>query len=164
MRVAVFTSFFDESNTHAGAKWLVVGGFGGRAQSWLDFEERWATLLREHGLSHLHTKALMRLRREFDEWTPSRRDKFVAKLALALRGAVLVGWACAIDQDAFRAASTTLSRRIPRDSAYGFCFRVSAIRILDHLAAIGPGPVSFVLEQGHKNSGNALSARLRMAV
>ena len=156
MLVDVFTGFFDESNTHADAKWLVVGGFGGRAPDWLDFEERWAVLLNAHGLDHLHTKALMRLRQQFDEWTLGQRDRFVAKLAQSLRGAALVGWACAIDQSAFRAASAALSRKIPRDSAYGFCFRASALRILDHLAATGPEPVSFVLEQGHKNSGSAL--------
>lgn len=152
----MFTSFFDESNTHAGAKWLVVGGFGGRTRSWLDFEERWAALLGEHGLSHLHTKDLMKSCGEFDGWTSGQRDKFIAKLALSLRGAALVGWACAIDRDVFRAASAALSRKIARDSVYGFCFRVSAVRILDHLAATGPGPVSFVLEQGDKNSGAAI--------
>jgi hypothetical protein len=58
-RIAVFTAFMDESNSHFGAKWFVLGGFLGRATDWLSFEGHWAEFLDRHGLSHLHTTDLI---------------------------------------------------------------------------------------------------------
>ena len=51
----VFTAYFDESGTHAGAKVSTMAGFVGTARQWRKFEKRAGRLFSRYGVDVYHS-------------------------------------------------------------------------------------------------------------
>ena len=73
----------------------------------------------------------------------------------ALRHVVECGSVAIMDTAAYHDIFNRPVGRLPRDSVYGSCFEFSAARILQQISAKSGDRVSFVLESGSPNAGNA---------
>lgn len=155
--LALFISgHFDESGTHSGSAYTVMGGYVATEAQWAVFDWAWRNLLSTYGLTRFHSKEFRGRAGEFKGWTVRRQDEF-AKVAEALlaRSTLfsIVAGLVNRDHDEFR---KNPGIKHYRHSHYGACFHqcmANAVKIVERNFA--GEQISFVLEAGHKNAGDA---------
>jgi len=62
----IFTAYFDESGTHAGAQVSAMGGFVGDARQWRKFEKRVGKLFTRFDVDVFHAIDVRRGHKDFD--------------------------------------------------------------------------------------------------
>ena len=95
--------YLDESGTHAQARAVAVAGYLARWEDWQKFRKGWRRLLRRYEVSDFHMKDAAHFRNDFENWEPSRRDKFLSDAAQMIKRHTLVAFGCgfvAADYDA----------------------------------------------------------------
>lgn len=99
--MAVFTAYFDESNT-AGA--ACVAGCIASAEQWVRFEKEWLELMRHHGLCDpFHMKEFNHSRAQFQSWQgeTARRNEFMRLAIGIITRRVQIGVGMVIDPAIF---------------------------------------------------------------
>ncbi|WP_234730656.1 DUF3800 domain-containing protein [Acidocella facilis] len=152
-RLAVFTAYLDDSGSHGDSADLVVAGFAGLPMAWEGFEVLWPIMLRRHNVTYLHTRKLAQFSGEFKDWNAEKRRGFVDDFAKNLNVAGIIGVGATINSKIFREIFPK-NTKIMKDSAFGLCFRVAVLKMCERLYHPN-SQISFVLEDGHKNSGDA---------
>jgi Protein of unknown function (DUF3800) len=147
--LATFTVYLDESGTHEGSPATVVAGYASSVRRWREFEGEWPSLLTRHGLSVLHTK-------EINGWRQDRRTALVGDVLRLLGEHALIGTAAIIYEADYREVYPR-GERVPFfDTKYAMCFRTCMVKMSKIIRDQWPGQrVSFVLEDGNRNKGNA---------
>src|SRR5271165_2890920 len=147
--LATFTAYLDESGTHEGSSATVVAGYASSVRRWREFEADWPSLLTRHGLSALHTK-------EINGWRQDRRTALVGDVLQLLGKNALFGTAAIIYEADYREVYPRGERVHFFDTKYGMCFRTCMVKMSKIIRDQWPGQkVSFVLEDGNRNKGNA---------
>lgn len=147
--LATFTVYLDESGTHEGSPATVVDGYASSDCRGREFEAEWPSLLTRHGLSTLHTK-------ELNGWRQDRRTALVSDVLQLLGRNALFGTAVIIYEIDYREVYPR-GEKIPFfDTKYGICFRTCMVKMSKVIRDQWLGQrVSFVLEDGNRNKGNA---------
>ena len=65
----IFTAYFDESGTHAGAELTAMAGFFGDTRQWRKFEKRTGKLFKRFKVDIFHTIDVRRTDKDFAGWS-----------------------------------------------------------------------------------------------
>jgi hypothetical protein len=68
----VYTAYLDESWTHQGSPFTVMGGLLARADQWEAFEKRFSSVQSQYGFKVWHTKKFRRKAGDFKGWTDEK--------------------------------------------------------------------------------------------
>jgi hypothetical protein len=130
--------FFDDSGkeNQSGNPYVVMAGYFGSLESWLELSRQWIDLLIKHGVSGIHMKVLIPISGEYKErgWDLPKRDAVMAEFLHVLHQAKMTGIGIAVDTEAWRA----IKKEHPEyaswfGTAQEFCLQRIARRIADHL-------------------------------
>jgi hypothetical protein len=159
--VCLVTAFLDESGTHGEiSKSTVMAGFVGGIPHWEHFERRWKDILSAYPEAGIvHGKQLIPRRHPFKQWSNEKYYSYCRCILQAMKETRIEGVICAITNREHREARQrirTLYPKLRTDSAYGMCFRACMVKLASTVRHRLPGQrVSFVVESGHKNRGDA---------
>jgi len=153
----LFTGFIDESDTHGPKPDVIMSAFLGSAVQWERFDRGLRRLQRRDGFKVLHATDFKGLTGEFSGWSGPKCMRLINDLVEMFRDelteAIVTSLPYATYRDEFLAK---LPHKMPRASQYGVCFQATLERILGATASQrGKKVVSIVLEDGHKNAGDA---------
>ena len=169
----ILTAYLDESGTHGGdgsaknpaSPTLVMAGMMGTASQWARFEVDFAKLRRHYGFRVLHMLDFKKVQKEFAGWDNIKRMEFLRDFGAIIRSdKIMEGVTFRLDHNAYRNEYIAVRPNKPQlDSAYGLCFRTCMLHfLLDAERRLGHGKrwdqtrLHVVLENGHKNRGDAL--------
>lgn len=162
--MVLLTAYLDESGTHGGSHFTVMGGYIATAERWRLFDLAWKAHLSAHGIKFLHIAELLQpVGGQFNGWSRQRRIRFFRKcqalfdehywldLSVVLRNEDYLAHYLAGDPKMRKG-------RAPIDSAFGVCFRLFLTAAVNLVKKYQPdGVLTFVCEAGHRNMGAAKS-------
>jgi Protein of unknown function (DUF3800) len=155
----IFTAYFDESGTHAGAEWSAMAGFVGDARQWRKFEKRAAKLFKRYGVDMFHTIDVRRTDKDFEGWKVDRKIEFLDGFQHIINEILESGVASFIRADDYGYyCSLNWPKRTRRDSKYALLFRGCLSQIIDtvgHIPQTREPRLRIVLESGHANAEDA---------
>jgi len=166
----ILTAYLDESGTHAGSPVTIMAGIMGNARQWQRFQTEIDRLRRKYRFRFFHAKELKSRSGDFQGWPVEKCLALITDLAKLTANGLMEGVTFPLNNTAYeaeyRAGEAPRSARF--DSKYGLCFRVCLIHlVVEAMRRANPHkPLSmhFVLESGHKNSGDAERIFYEMAV
>ena len=99
-----FTAIFDGSGSPDDTVALVVAGFVGKSEQWIELERDWKRCLEDFGVSALHMKDFAHSQGEFKNWNgeEDRRRRFLARLISIISVRVWHSFGSAVIMDDFR--------------------------------------------------------------
>jgi hypothetical protein len=163
----ILTTYLDESGTHAESPISVMAGYVGTSEQWQAFETDWTALVRKAGVQHIHAVDLFKRTKQFKGW----KAEDVNALAVSLDGVIAahlqVGFSVIVRDDDYKNiyGAGPHPRRLAKDTKYGVCFRAclafvpsyiaSEFALAQQTALAQQATINFVLEQGHRNTGDA---------
>src|ERR1035437_152881 len=102
--MANFTVIFDGSGSPDGTVTLVVAGFVGKSEQWLELEKDWKCCLDDFGVSALHMKDFAHSQGDFKTWKgdEQRRRRFLARLINIISTRVWHSFGSAVIMDDYR--------------------------------------------------------------
>jgi hypothetical protein len=110
-------SYFDGSgkSDNRGSNFLVLAGFAAENGLWVDFDNGWRSVLRDHGAAYLHMAEAIRFAEEYEGWS---RDRVISLVNGMIAFLVAMpgdhqfhGFRCSVDLAAYRAVRKL--KRIP---------------------------------------------------
>jgi hypothetical protein len=158
----VYTAYLDESGTHTGSPFTVMGGLLARAEQWQKFERKFAALQTEYGFRVWHTKKFKNKAGDFKGWTDQKcSDLYWAMSKITSHGLTDVV-ALTLDNalyDADYRAGSDLPRKARLDTKYGLCFRFCLVHLVQEVTKRRlrkriPS-LHIIMEAGHPNFGDA---------
>jgi hypothetical protein len=152
------TAYLDESGTHDASPTLVLGGALAKKIAWSRCERELRNLFKVYGLEAFHAKHIRHRTGPFKGWSQPKMRAFVGDFLELIfkRSAYRVAVTCepANYVEIYRNADT--HRSIRKDTHYGLCFRVSLYAMIHFISdRQWNWPLDIVLEDGHRNSGDA---------
>lgn len=155
----LFTAYYDESGVHQGSPCTVLAGLVGNVEAWARFEWAWAQVLRKNQITHLRAKHLYHRQGQHKGWSEKQEDTLWNDLLYVFQEHkdIMISKTILLEEDYLR---TYRSDPLPKerlDSRYALCLRSClSLFAAQHYSMNPLGSVNFVLEQGHKNAGDAL--------
>jgi hypothetical protein len=155
----IFTAYFDESDTHGKKPNVIMAAFLGSARQWELFGRRYRAMQREYQFKTLHSKDFRARRGEFEGWHIDKCRQLATELADAICDNLTEGVSTLLPHNLYESVylAPPIPAKMPIDSQYGLCFRISLYRLIQTLAAKKKRyRLHIVIEDGHKNVRNAL--------
>ena len=155
----IVTVYIDESGTHKSGV-TILGGWVGRLGRWAGFDPQWNKLLKKSKIGHFHSKSMRSSKGEFRGWKIFEKFVFTQDAAAVALKHLEFGFTVSVTDTAYRDhyIAGLRPKEIPLDTRYGLCFR-HCLSLVPHMAKKSFGgrdlDISFVLESGHKNAGDA---------
>jgi len=81
----MLTAYLDDSGTDSSKSAVAVAGYLATVHQWEIFKQRWATLLKNYGVTKMRRADLENFQGEFKGWEPSRRTEFIIKAQSIIR-------------------------------------------------------------------------------
>ena len=152
--MAFLEAYCDESGTHASADYLVVTGFLGHAQDWVQFDRQWKAALRDQGIPFFKAQWFAKRKRFFADWGDDapRRKGFMGRLLTAIRDANVVPISVAMRMADYNHFVPPGEIRNRLGSAYTLC--AEQIMLMCGNWSRGNGfadPIKYVFDAGHAN-------------
>ncbi|MGE0563896.1 MAG: DUF3800 domain-containing protein [Pseudolabrys sp.] len=156
----ILSGYYDESGTHGGSPITVLAGFLGPVEQWGNFEREWRKMLRNHGVQYVRAKELFHKQKQFKGWSDRQVRLLWAEMLYVLQEQkdIFASKTVVLEED-YRIfyVSDGPAKRERLDTKYALCLRT----LLNTHPAIHrgfylSGSINFVLEDGHKNAGDAL--------
>lgn len=154
----VLTAYFDESGTHgATSPATVVSGFLANSEQWAEFEHRFDGVCNKFGADRYHSRSLWGSKGCFEGWPLNKKGDFHHSITDIIKETLDVGFSASLSRDDYNKFYKSLNfpRKIRKDTEYGLCFRHCMYFASRYAVDVGD-EVNFVLESGHKNSGDAV--------
>lgn len=158
----IVTIYIDESGTHGEASPVtIMGGWVGRLGQWAGFDPKWKRLLKRSSLTYFHSKKMRHSKGEFKGWGLDDKERFMTEASKIGRKNLEFGFTIILPEDAYQEhyLAGHRPREVQLDSRYGLCFRY-CLGVIPAFAMQSfkkkDLDISFVLEDGHKNFGDAL--------
>jgi hypothetical protein len=163
----IITTYLDESGTHAQSPISVMAGYAGTSAQWARLETDWTALARKAGVRHIHGVELSKRTGEFKGWKAEDANALIVSLDSVIAAHLQLGFAVIVRDDDYKSIYGTgpHPKRPQKDSKYGVCFRAclafapsylaSEFALANQDALAQETTINFVLEQGHKNAGDA---------
>lgn len=155
--------YYDGSGTTADAPFLTLTGLVASESVWERFEEAWAAVLLEHGISHFHMTDAMALRGQFsfeNGWTGEKVNALILKLLKVLgrfrtihgsRESNLIARSCTIVMDDYRRVLTCIPLKEAEAICVDYCVGEEYPKILTLLINENP-QILFLYSTGMKVS------------
>jgi hypothetical protein len=162
----MFSAYYDESGTHVGSPITVLGGFVGSMDDWAKFDCEWRKILTKYDLRYIRAKQLFHRQGPYRGWTEKKIDHLWTDILYVLqeRKELQISKIILRDEDYQSYVSyCPISRRERLDTRYALCVRCAMhfLPMVHHRTRV-KGVVNFILEDGHKNAGDALRVFLEM--
>ncbi len=156
----VMTAYFDESGTHGAELPLVtVAGFVSTVDQWSNYEHDLSLLLNEFGIEIFHAKEFRQKKGPFKGWQETKRARFNSQFLQIADNNLAYGLAMIVDNKDYRDIYSpgTFRKKSRPDTIYGLCFRAALLKVLLLVKdSSDMWPINIILENGHKNAGDAL--------
>jgi hypothetical protein len=163
----ILTAYIDESGTHAESPISVMAGYVGTSAQWEGLEADWSALVRKAGVRHIHAVELFKRTKQFKGWKAEDVNALAVSLDEVIATHLQVGFSVVVRDDDYKNiyGAGPHPRRLAKDSKYGICFRAclafvpsyiaSEFILAQQTAVAQQATINFVLEQGHRNAGDA---------
>jgi hypothetical protein len=163
----IITTYLDESGTHNSSPISVMAGYVGTATQWARFETDWTARVRSAGVRFIHGVELSKRTEQFKGWTPDAVNALMRSLDSVIATHLQLGFSVIVRDDDYKSiyGAGPHPRRVPKDTKYGVCFRAclrfvpsliaSKLKMAEQTALAAKLTINFVLEQGHRNLGDA---------
>src|SRR5271169_4375019 len=163
----IITTYLDESGTHDSSPISVMAGYVGTATQWAQFETDWTALVRSAGVRFIHGVELSKRTGQFKGWKAQDANALMVSLDNVIATQLELGFSVIVRDDDYKSiyGAGPHPRRIPKDTKYGVCFRAclrfvpsfiaSELKVAEQTALAAKMTINFVLEQGHRNVGDA---------
>lgn len=157
----IITAYMDESGTH-GSETLLISAILGNVKQWHKFEKKTQRLFDRNEVKVFHAKEWNGSKGDFKGWKVDRKIKFMDNLAAIINSNLESGCSAILNISDYKKYydNEEKPKKLPRDSAYGVCFRAALSFAAD--ATLNQHPhnerrmLNVVVEQGHKNAGDTL--------
>lgn len=157
----VYTAYLDESGTHDGSPFTVMGGLLARADQWRGFEKKFGKVQSDYGFRVWHTKKFKKKTGDFKGWTDEKCHKLYWAMMKVTAYDLTDVVSLTLDNESYETdyKSGDWPRKARIDTKYGLCFRYCLVHfILEALKRKRRNripPLHIVLEAGHSNCGDA---------
>lgn len=154
----IISARMDEAGTDGRSECLTMGGFVATIPQWNDFDRGWRKRLKRAGLDDFHAiefwgnKSAAARNLSFP-----MKQEFVRGLWALQSKRLRFGFTTRLDNSLYDAYNKARPNWLHRDSQFGLCFRMT-VGLLVSTSAKYLGEdirINFLLEQGHKNIGDA---------
>jgi Protein of unknown function (DUF3800) len=158
----IWTAYLDESGTHDDSPIMLMGGFLGNTEQWGRFNNEWRLLLETSGISYCHGTELVHGKKQFKGWPFHKRRAFQDEANRIMLGYLELGVTAIVRKDDYDAIykATANPSKLRKDTNFGVLFRGCLWAVLgavtEDLERARQFTVNFVLEDGAKNSADAL--------
>jgi len=162
------TACVDESGTHDTSPVSVMAGYVATAEQWGRFEADWTALVRKAGVQNVHAVELFKRTKQFKGWKEEDANALAVELNAVIDRHLQIGFSIIIRGDDYNTIykTTPHPKRLPKDTKYGVLFRaclafvpsfiVSQFNEAGQKDTVLQSTINFVLEDGHRNVGDAL--------
>jgi hypothetical protein len=134
----IFTSYFDETDTHGPTPDIIMAGYLGHAYQWRRFDRKLRDLQTDHGFKILHASHFKSKTGEFDGWSDDECMDLVRDFTNLVKNNLTAGLAVALEHNRYiseyRAGAPA---RFHLDSQYGLCFRACLAHLIDRMEVTG---------------------------
>jgi uncharacterized protein DUF3800 len=156
----IYTAYFDESGTHAGATISTVAGFIASARQWRKYEKRTGRLFKQYGVKVFHAIDVRRGKGDFKGWMVDRKIEFLDEFQHIINETMESGTAAFIrDSDYKYYRGLYWPPKARPDSKYTIMVRAClahAIDVVGHIPQHIEPTLHIVLEDGHNNAEDAV--------
>lgn len=155
--VMVVSCFVDEAGTGDEPN-VILAGLVADLNGWLAFNSSWQEQLNEHQVPFAHMVDMKNTRGVFADWDTPRSSKFSRGNLKIIKANCAFGFTVSLSKQLYHEQyRADFPPKVSPDSAYGLCAREVFGRALTLSADLFgyEGPINFIFESGHKNSGNA---------
>jgi hypothetical protein len=156
----IFTAYFDESGTHAGAELTAMAGFLIDPRQWRKFERRTGKLFKRFHVDVFHAIDVRRSDKDFAGWTVDRKIELFDEFQHIINETLESGVAAFLRHEDYRYyCGLNWPKKARRDSKYAILFRACLAQVidaLDHIPLARELHLRVVLEDGHKNAGDVI--------
>ena len=156
----IFTGYFDESGTHAGAEVSAMAGFVSNARQWRKYEKRTGQLFNRCGVKVFHAIDVRRGHGDFKGWTVDRKIEFLDEFQHIINETLESGVSAFIRNDDYKYyLGLSWPKKTRWDFKYTLMFRACLSQIVDVVGRIPQANeprLHVVLEDGHNNAEDAV--------
>jgi hypothetical protein len=152
----IFTSYFDEADTHGPEPTLIMAGYVGHAYQWKQFEKKLSRIQQRLGFKIFHARDFKSRSREFSGWSDDKCDQLIMELSSLVKE-LTQGFSTALSYDRFinEYRSPPIPKKLNLDSQYGACFRICLAHLLKLMRERGNRDhLHVVIERGHPRVGD----------
>jgi hypothetical protein len=137
---AIYTAYFDESNTHGPAPTTIMSALLGHAGQWQKFSEGLGDLRKRYGFTTFHAKRFQARRGEFAGWDDAKWRKLLVELTLLTASTLTERAAIHLERERYliEYRNQPFPSKMQPDSQYGLCFRM----LLRHLLTLMLEPIA----------------------
>jgi hypothetical protein len=153
-----FNLYFDESGTHAGSPVLIMGGLLGNAEQFSIFRQRLDEIRLHYEFDVFHAVEMKGGRKDFQAWTYEKQLALVVAFDKLIGETLTAAAASSIDKVNYKKFyfDDLQFPEVPKDSAYGLCFRMCLVAFLEKIEAmhgysLDPYVVNVTIEHGDPN-------------
>ena len=155
----IFTTYLDESGTHAESPVLIMGGVVGRLGQLADYGRKWERLRKRHGFNCFHSKELKDGHGEFENWSLWSKQLLVRDIDKHLNKNSLFRFVTVVNKQEFQEyyKQGLAPRKFQLDSIYGMCFRLSlafTLELIERSIGLEGMEINFIVEAGAKGAGS----------
>jgi hypothetical protein len=130
--------YFDDSGSHAGSNWYVLGGFLSTAANWKQFSDAWQEALRkEPAIDYFKMNKARTLDGQFKGWPAALRDQRVFELAEVAEKYSVARIAAVMRQEDFNQHIKGVSPWKELDDPYFMLFYQIVLLTADFLQKLG---------------------------
>ena len=150
----IFTSYFDEADTHGPAPTVIMAAFLGHAFQWPRFHKKLSKLQKRDGFTIFHAKDFKARAKEFSGWSEAKCTRLVKDLTRVVRLTLDEGMVIALERDRYlnEYRAPPIPKKMNLDSQYGVCFRAC---LAHQIGVMGERQfqdrLHVVIERGHPN-------------
>ncbi len=152
----ITTAYMDESGTHGSETMLITALFG-KSKQWQKFEKKTRRLFDKHGVKVFHAKEWKDGDKDFKGWSVDQKVKFLDNFGVIINNNLEIGCNAILKISDYKKYydNEEKPKKLPRDTAYGVCFRAALSFVVQ--AALSQNPLyerrvlNVVVEQGAKN-------------
>jgi len=153
----IFTAYIDESDTHGDAPDIIMSAFIGSQRQWELFNRRLRAIQKEFGFTVFHATDFKGQKGEFKGWPDEKCQTLIERLTALVRDELTEGIVTQLPYALYKQEHLDkVPRKMARTSQYGICFLATleqCVRVL--IKEKGNHRLSIVIEEGHKNVGDA---------
>jgi hypothetical protein len=150
----IFTSYFDEADTHGPSPTVIMAGYLGHAYQWQRFDKKIRCMQQDHRFTIFHATDFKSRHGEFEGWTDDQCSNLIGDLLHLVKNYLTAGMTIALERERYLTEyRADAPSKMHLDSQYGLCFRSCMGHLIDRMEQRGfRDRLDVVIESGHNNA------------
>jgi hypothetical protein len=157
-----YFAYFDESGTHGEAPVLILGGLLGTRSEFAELVKRLNAISEKYGFDIFHAVDVRHGKGVFRGWSPQTKLQLAVEYSNLIEELLTAAAAASLVKEDYRSIyrNDSTHRKVPKDSAYGLCFRMCLTEFLQTIEETcsyrtAPYRLSITAEDGARNVEDA---------